>query len=90
MFITGNTMQLLSEDKKKIKDAMQEASNSLLRIDAERDHIKHIAEDIHDNYKIPKKTISKMIRVYHKQNFQEEVAEHEEFEVLYQNITKGV
>ena len=82
-------MQLLEEDKKKIKDAMQEASNSLLRIDAERDHIKHITEDIFDNYKIPKKTISRMIKVYHKQNFQEEVAEHEEFEVLYQNITKG-
>ena len=88
MFIKGNNMQLLSEDKKKIKEALQEASNSLLRIDAERDMIKHIVDDLNDNYKIPRKTINKMIKVHHKQNFQEEVAEHEEFEVMYQNITK--
>lgn len=89
MFMTGYIMQLLEEDKKKIKNAMQEASNSLLRMDAERDHIKHIIEDLSDNFKIPKKTLSKMIKVYHKQNFQTEVAEHEEFEILYQSVTKA-
>lgn len=82
-------MQLLDQDRKKIKDAMQEASNSLIRIEAERDLIKNIISDLNDAYQIPKKTISKMIKVYHKNNFQEEVAEADEFETLYQNVTNN-
>ena len=81
-------MQLLEEDKKKIKGALQEASNSLTRIDAERDLIKNIINDTNKNFQIPKKTIKKLIRVYHKQNFSEEVATHEEFESLYETVTK--
>lgn len=80
-------MQLLDQDRKKIRDALQEASNSLLRVDAERDLIKNIIADLNDAYKIPKKTISKMIKVHHKNNFQEEVAEADEFETLYQTVT---
>lgn len=82
-------MQLLEQDRKKIRDAMQEASNSMIRIDAEKDLIKNIVEDLNDAFQIPKKTINKMIRVYHKQNFQEEVASHDEFETLYENITQN-
>lgn len=82
-------MQLLDQDRKKIRDAMQEASNSMIRIDAEKDLIKNIVEDLNDAFQIPKKTINKMIRVYHKQNFQEEVASHDEFETLYENITQN-
>jgi hypothetical protein len=81
-------MQLLEEDKKKIKGALQEASNSLTRIDAERDLVKNIINDTSKNFQIPKKTIKKLINVYHKQNFSEEVATHEEFESLYETVTK--
>ena len=81
-------MQLLEEDKKKIKGALQEASNSLTRIDAERDLVKNIMNDTNKNFQIPKKTIKKLINVYHKQNFSEEVATHEEFESLYETVTK--
>jgi hypothetical protein len=80
-------MQLLDEDKKQIRNAVQEASNSLLRIDAEKDLMKNIVDGLHDTYQIPKKTISKIIKVYHKQNFTEEVALNEEFEDLYQSVT---
>ena len=81
-------MQLLEEDKKKIKGVLQEASNSLTRIDAERDLIKNIIADTSKNFQIPKKTVKKLINVYHKQNFSEEVASHEEFENLYETVTK--
>jgi hypothetical protein len=81
-------MQLLEEDKKKIKGALQEASNSLTRIDAERDLVKNIINDTSKNFQIPKKTVKKLINVYHKQNFSEEVATHEEFESLYEIVTK--
>jgi len=81
-------MQLLEEDRKKVHNALVEASNSLTRIDAERDLIKNITNDTSKNFQIPKKTIKKLIRVYHKQNFSEEVATHEEFETLYETVTK--
>jgi uncharacterized protein (DUF342 family) len=81
-------MQLLEEDRKKVHNSLVEASNSLTRIDAERDLIKNIINDTSKNFQIPKKTIKKLVRVYHKQNFSEEVATHEEFENLYETVTK--
>jgi hypothetical protein len=44
--------------------------------------------DTSKNFQIPKKTVKKLINVYHKQNFSEEVATHEEFESLYETVTK--
>jgi hypothetical protein len=73
-------------DRKKIRDALQEASNSMTRISAERDLIKEIAKELADQYQLPKKTVNKMIRVYHKQNFSEEVAAQDEFETLYEEV----
>lgn len=73
-------------DRKKIRDALQEASNSMTRISAERDLIKDIAKDIADNFQLSKKHVNKMIRVYHKQNFTEEVQTNDEFEQLYEEV----
>lgn len=73
-------------DRKKIRDALQEASNSMTRIAAERDLIKDIAKDLADNYQLPKKQVNKMIRVYYKQSFSEEVAQQDEFEQLYDQV----
>tara|TARA_R110000772_G_scaffold262917_1_gene382296 strand:+ start:98 stop:343 length:246 start_codon:yes stop_codon:yes gene_type:complete len=81
-------MQLIDQDKKKIRDAMQEASNSLIRMEAERDLIKTIVEDLFEQFKIPKKTLNRMIKVYHKQNFNEEIANNDEFQTLYESVTK--
>jgi uncharacterized protein YabN with tetrapyrrole methylase and pyrophosphatase domain len=32
--------------------------------------------------------VAKLIKVYHKQNYDEEVATHEQFEALYETIVK--
>lgn len=76
-------------DRKKIKDALQEISNSMTRIEAERDLIKDIKADLFEEFKevLSKKQIARMARVYHKQNFEEEVASHEQFEMLYEEVT---
>jgi hypothetical protein len=34
-----------------------------------------------------KKTFRRLATVYHKQNFSREVAEHEEFETMYEQLT---
>lgn len=81
-------MMNLSEDaKKKLTGAMNEISNSMLRMDAEKDLIKTVISDLHDEFEINKKVLSRMARVYHKQNFAEEKATNEEFEELYHRIT---
>jgi hypothetical protein len=76
-------------DKKTIRDALQEISNAMTRIEGERDYIKESIKTITDRYPvISKKVFRKMIKVYHAQTYTQEVEEHEEFENLYETITK--
>ncbi len=75
-------------DRKKIRDALQEISDSMTRISAERDLIKDIKAALHEDFKevLTRKQIGKMSRVYHKQNFSQEQAESEQFEQLYEEV----
>lgn len=73
-------------DRKKIKDALQEISDSMTRIEAERDLIKDIVKDVSDNFQLPKKYVNKMARIFHKQNFQITQQEQDELESLYITI----
>lgn len=75
-------------DRKKIKDALQEMSNSMARVEGEKDLQKNIVNDIHDQYKLPKGMFKRMSRTYHRQNFQNEQQEHEEFENLYIEVVE--
>ncbi len=76
------------EDKKKLKDAIQEISNSMTRMEAERDLIKEIIKDQSDQFQIPKKILAKIAKTYHKQNLTQEVEDHEDFVELYEEVTK--
>ena len=76
------------EDRKRIRVALQEMSDSMTRIEAERDLMKEIITNVHEEFELSKKTFRRMAKVFHRQNFSKEVAEHEEFEVLYENITQ--
>lgn len=76
-------------DRKKIRDALQEISNSMTRIEAERDLIKDIKSDLVEQFEMTKKTVSKLARVYHKRNFNEEQAAQSEFELLYEQIVNA-
>ena len=62
---------LTDEQKKQLKGAIQEISNSLTRVEAERDLIKDILQDIEDKFELPKKYTRKIAKIYHKQNFKE-------------------
>lgn len=82
-------MSIISpEDKKKVFDAVREISNSMTRIEAERDLIKDIVKDVSDNFQIPRKTVKKIAVTYHKQNLTQVEQEHEEFVDLYDKVTK--
>jgi archaellum component FlaC len=75
------------EDRKKIMNAIQEISNSLTRVEAERDLIKDILQDIEDKFELPKKYTRKIAKIYHKQNFTEVQQEQEELESIYETVT---
>jgi archaellum component FlaC len=84
------TLPSSPEDRKKIMNAIQEISNSLTRIEAERDLIKEILVDVQDNFNLPKKYTRKVAKIYHKQNFSEVQQEQEELEAIYETVTKPV
>lgn len=75
-------------DRKKIKEAIQEISNSMLRMEAERDLIKEIVKEVSAEHQIPKKILAKIAKTFHKQNLTQEVADHEDFVDLYDTVTK--
>ena len=76
------------EDRKKILDALVEISNSLTRIEAERDLIKDILVSVEDKFELPKKYTRKLAKIYHKQNFTEVQEEQDTLETLYETVAK--
>lgn len=74
------------EDRKAIKNALQEISNSLTRIEGERDLIKDILQTVQDNQNIPKKYVRKLAKIYHKQNYNEVQQEQDDLETLYETV----
>ena len=73
-------------DRKRLKDAMQEISNSYLRQEAEREFVKEAIISLEEDIGIPKKYLGKMARIYNKQNVSEILAEIEEIEALLEVI----
>lgn len=75
--------------KKQIKDALIEISASLTRVEAERDLISNIVENICTDHGMDAKVFRKMARTYHKQNFKEEVQDNRDFEDFYESIVEN-
>lgn len=78
----------VARDKEKILGCLQEISNSLTRIEAERDFIKEVLQRMQDEFELPKKLSRKLARTYHKRNFEEEVASQNDFVEIYENVAK--
>jgi len=77
-------------DRKKFMGNVKEISNSMLRAEAERDLIREIVKEASDEFKIPKKTINKIAKTYHKQNLTQVIAEQDEFVEIYEATVKPV
>lgn len=76
------------KDRESLLSALKECSDSMTRMDAEKDFIREVITNTSKNLQLPKKLVSKMVKVYHKQNYDEEVATHEQFETLYETVVK--
>lgn len=75
-------------DRDKLLKVLKECSDSLTRIDGEKDLIREAVTDTCKQLQLPKRLVNRMVKVYHKQNYDEEVAVHEQFETLYETVVK--
>ena len=89
MAVKQLTINQLSEpDKEKLFKVIKECSDSMTRQDAEKDFVRESIAETSKNMQLPKKLVARLVKVYHKQNFDEEVAVHEQFETLYESVVK--
>ena len=75
-----------ADEKKVVRDAIEEFVDSLTRAAAEKDLQKEIVAKIKEETTVSPKVFRKMAKVAFKANFSEEVAVNEEFEEAYQEI----
>jgi hypothetical protein len=75
-------------DREKLLNVLRECSGSLTRMEGEKDFIKEAVTNVCKDLQLPKRLVNRMVKVYHKQNYSEEVAIHEQFELLYETIVK--
>jgi hypothetical protein len=80
--------QLSQPDREKLFKIVKDCSDSMTRIEGENDFIRESIAETAKQMQLPKKLVAKLVRVYHKQNFDEEVAVHEQFENLYETVIK--
>ncbi len=80
--------QLSQPDREKLFKIVKDCSDSMTRIEGENDFIRESIAETSKQMQLPKKLVAKLVRVYHKQNFDEEVAVHEQFDNLYESVVK--
>jgi hypothetical protein len=80
--------QLSDPDKEKLFKVIKECSDSMTRQGSEKDFVRESITETAKNMQLPKKLVARLVKVYHKQNFDEEVAVHEQFETLYETVVK--
>lgn len=85
----ANTVPSSPEDRKKLKNMIVEMTNSMSRIDAEREHKKEIATDIKQTFGLQTKMINKLATTMYKRNYANLQSENEDFEMLYETLVEG-
>ena len=74
-------------DREKLLASIKEMSNSMTRVDAEKDFQKDIIDKVNDELGLEKKYVRKLASIYHRQNFTTVQQEQEELQELYEAIT---
>lgn len=80
---------ITSADRKEIKKALKEMSDSFYQIEAQKDLQKDIAQRMLDDLGIPKKDFNRLAKIFHASNLVEEAAKNEEFMEFAEAILIG-
>jgi hypothetical protein len=73
-------------DKDKLKKSLQEISNSMTRIEGERDYIRESIKAMSDEHQMDKRVLRKIATAWHKQNYNDETAHFAEFQEVYEEL----
>lgn len=76
-------LELTKEQVKKFKAALDELSNSMTRVEAERDFIKETKKILRKELNLPVKLLNRIAKTYHKKTYDEDVMTDKEFAELY-------
>jgi hypothetical protein len=71
-----------------IKSCLQEISNSLTRMEAERDNIREIVNRCATEFELNKRLTRKAAKAFHLRNIEEENAAQQDLNDLYNVVTK--
>jgi len=85
---TVTVNSLSSEDKKKLRGAINELNDSMTRTAAERDLQKETINKVFEDLGVDKKVVRRMAKAYYKANFNEEIEENKNFEEMYDVVMK--
>ena len=81
-------MKMTAERKARLKGCLQEISNSMVRMEAERDNITAIVQRMADEFEMNKRVSRRLAKIYHKRNLEEERGDFNEVAETYEELTK--
>jgi len=81
-------MKLTPEKKARLKGCLQEISNSMTRMEAERENITAIVQRMADEFEMNKRVSRRLAAIFHKRNLEEERGDFEEIAQTYEEVTK--
>lgn len=81
-------MKLTTEKKARLKGCLQEISNSMVRMEAERENITAIVQRMADEFEMNKRVSRRLAAIFHKRNLEEERGDFEEIAQTYEEVTK--
>ena len=79
---------MIEADRVKLKKVLDDVSNMMTMIEAERTAINEAIKEASDKFQIDKKILRKIAKAHHKLNFNDEVAENEHFVEVYEELIK--
>lgn len=74
------------EDKKRLKQAIVEATHVLQQLDDNKEALKDLLKLTSEKFGLPTKTLRKLATIMYKQNYNDVQAEFEHFEILYETL----
>lgn len=74
------------EDRRKLREGVEEMSRALTRIEDEKSYIKDSVDALHDSTGVEKKYIRRMVTDYHKDQLEDKASEMDEYVDLYNTI----
>ena len=80
---------LTTEDRSKLKSAISEINDSMVRVASEKDVQKEFVDKASADLGLDKKLIKRLAKAYYKSNFNNEVEDFTKFEEFYETLFQG-